>query len=143
MDAAHPDHGISEAARALLGPEVDDSGWEELAVPGRWLDYPGEWARIDGEAVFRRVVRVPDEWLGRELILSLGPIDDFDETYLNGVLIGRTDQATPEFYAVPRRYAIPAGLARAGGNILAVRIFDHFGDGGFTGAPQDLSIEPR
>ena len=143
MDAAYPDHGISEAARALLGPEVDDSGWEELAVPGRWLDYPGEWARIDGEAVFRRVVRVPDEWLGRELILSLGPIDDFDETYLNGVLIGRTDQATPEFYAVPRRYAIPAGLARAGGNILAVRIFDHFGDGGFTGAPQDLSIEPR
>jgi peptidoglycan/xylan/chitin deacetylase (PgdA/CDA1 family) len=139
----HPDPGPSPLAQALIAPEADDSDWEEVTVPGRWLDYPGEWSRVDGEAVFRRSVLLPEEWAGRDLILSLGPIDDFDETYFDGQLVGRTDEATPDFYSAPRRYTVPRLLTRAGMHTLAVRIFDHFGDGGFTGAPSDLFIAPQ
>jgi len=109
-------------------------------VPKRWSECGGDWAAGDGEAVFRRVVTIPEEWAGRDLVLSLGPVDDFDDTFFDGVLVGRTDQTVPDFYAAPRRYTIPGALVKPGRSLLAVRIFDHFGDGGFTGAPADLFL---
>ena len=144
METALPDPGISAEARALLAPEVDDAGWEERQVPQPWRAYGGDWAGSDGEAVFRRAVEVPAEWAGKDLLLSLGPIDDFDDTFVNGTLVGRTDAKTPAFYATPRRYTVPANVARPGRNLIAVRIFDHFGEGGFTATtPVDLFLAPK
>ena len=139
----HPDPGLTALAKQYVADAVDDSSWAQLDVPKRWLDYGGDWSSCDGEAVFRREVQIPDDWVGKDLALSLGTIDDFDDTYFNGVLVGRTDLATPDFYAAPRRYTIPAALVRAGRNVLAVRIFDHFGDGGFTGAAGDLFLSVK
>jgi hypothetical protein len=139
----HSDPGISPEARAAVAPDADDRYWEELEVPRRWKDCPGEWPDVDGEAVFRRTVAIPDAWAGKDLVLELGPTDDFDDTFVNGVLVGRTDATTPEFYAVPRRYVIPAALVKPGDNLLAVRIFDHFGDGGFTGEPLSLRLSVK
>jgi sialate O-acetylesterase len=34
---------------------------------------------------------------------------------------------------VPRKYSVPGSLVRAGRNIIAVRVFDHAGEGGFGG----------
>jgi hypothetical protein len=142
IPTAHPDPGLSPEAKQATAPEADDASWLGFDVPGRWSDYGGEWAKVDGEAVFRRIVVIPPEWVGKDLTLSLGPIDDFDDTFWNGALIGRTDQAVPDFYASPRRYVVPAALAKPGRNVLAVRIFDHFGEGGFTGAAGDLFVAP-
>lgn len=139
----HPDRGLSEEAKRAVLPEADDTAWAELEVPMRWLTYGGEWSACDGEAVFRRTVIIPAEWAGRDLTLSLGPIDDFDDTFFNGQLVGRTDGTVPDFYSAPRQYVVPATLVKPGANVLAVRIFDHFGDGGFTGATTDMFIAPK
>jgi peptidoglycan/xylan/chitin deacetylase (PgdA/CDA1 family) len=139
----HPDPGLSPEAKQFVLPDADDTSWPELEVPRRWSDYGGEWPRVDGEAIFRRVVIIPPEWAGKDLTLSLGPIDDFDDTFWNGALVGRTDQSIPEFYASPRRYVVPAALVKPGRNVLAVRVFDHFGEGGFIGTAADLFVAPR
>ncbi len=139
----HPDPGITALAKQYVADVVDDSSWAQLDVPKRWSEYGGDWAADDGEAVFRREVQVPDDWAGKDLILSLGAIDDFDDTYFNGTLVGRTDQATPDFYAAPRRYTVRGALVRSGRNVIAVRIFDHFGDGGFTGAAGDMFLSVK
>ncbi|MBI2298327.1 MAG: hypothetical protein HYU66_05135, partial [Armatimonadetes bacterium] len=142
IEHPHPDAGPSDEAKQAMATDFDDSGWSELEVPKRWLDLGGDWSANDGEAVFRRVVSVPDAWAGRDLTLSLGRIDDFDVTCFNGTTVGSTDAAVPDFYAAPRRYRVPGALVRAGPNVIAVRIFDHFGDGGFTGNPADLFLAP-
>jgi hypothetical protein len=127
----------------LIGVDVDDVSWEELEVPRHWKDYPGDWPNADGEAVFRRVVTMPQEWMGKDLTLSLGAIDDFDDTFFNGVLVGRTDKTVPTFYSAPRIYTIPAKLVKPGANVLAVRMFDHFGEGGFVGEALEVYVAPR
>ena len=60
--------------------------------------------------------------------LSLGPIDDSDITWVNGVEVGRTNQ-----YAEPRSYHVPMSALHAGRNVLAVRVEDGGGGGGIYG----------
>jgi sialate O-acetylesterase len=73
-------------------------------------------------------------------MLSLGAIDDFDVTYFGGTEVGAHPKGTPAAYRIRRRYLIPGSLVRPGRNVIAIRIFDHFGNGGFVGPRQAMSI---
>ena len=114
-------------------PPYNDNGWKEIKVPGTWEDqgfngFDGfAWYRIqfDGSAL-------PEG----PLTLDLGYIDDCDEVYLNGELIGYSGGFPPKFYTAygaHREYSIPeVYLNRKGPNIIAVRIFDVTLEGGIV-----------
>lgn len=136
--AAFPDPGMSEAASALVKTDADESKMEDIALPTFW----SAMASADGEAVFRRHFNVPAELVGQPLMASLGIVDDFDETFVNGVKIGATGQETKSYWSTPRNYAIPANLLKEGDNVIAVRVFDNFGGGGFGGAANGMDIAP-
>jgi sialate O-acetylesterase len=70
------------------------------------------WDNADGEAVFRKVIEVPRELLGQDLRLSLGTIDDYDETYFNGVRVGGIGKEHPTPWNALREYTIPANLIK-------------------------------
>ncbi len=53
----------------------------------------------------------------REWKIWLGTMVDRDETYVNGVPVGRTEYQYP-----PRKYRIPEGLLKSGRNTLTVRL---------------------
>jgi hypothetical protein len=94
--------------------------------------YGGQWAKAEGEAVLRKTIEVPAALLGQDLKLSLGSIDDYDETYFNGVRVGGFGAETPESYKIQREYTIPANLIKPGENVVAVRVWDKYGGGGLT-----------
>ncbi|GAG43670.1 unnamed protein product, partial [marine sediment metagenome] len=94
-------------------------------------------------AVFRKKVVIPVGWSGKDRTLSLGPIDDYDSTFFNGVEVGFTGEETPDCWRVPRVYTVPARLVKPGESVIAVRVFDHFGVGGFTGKPEQLFLKPK
>jgi len=112
-------------------------GWSTMELPQVWED---AGLAIDGAVWFRREVILPDTWAGQDLALALGPIDDFDTTYWNGEQVGATGADTPQHWAAPRRYTIPGRLARSERNVIAVRVFDHYGNGGFAGTASQLSV---
>jgi sialate O-acetylesterase len=113
------------------------NGWSSMDLPELW---ESAGLNIDGAVWFRREVVVPPEWAGRDLALSLGPVDDFDVTYWNGERVGTTGSETPQYWEVPRRYTVPGRLAKAGRNFVAVRVFDHAGSGGFAGTRAQMSV---
>ncbi len=117
--------------------DFDDSAWKTMKLPCMW---ESQGMNIDGAVWFRRNVEIPEKMAGKDLTLTLGAIDDFDVTYFNGTQIGSIGEDTPNFWAFPRKYTIPANLVKAGKNSLAVRAFDHFGGGGFSGSPKDMKI---
>ncbi|MBV9945960.1 MAG: hypothetical protein JOZ69_03840, partial [Myxococcales bacterium] len=114
-------------------------GWSPMDIPQLWERTGLE---IDGAVWFRREVVLPPDWANRDLALSLGPVDDFDVTYWNGERVGATGAETPQYWTVPRRYTVPARLVRPGKNIVAVRVFDHYGDGGFAGSKAQMWVAP-
>jgi len=131
------------------GNRGEKLGWAAPAAPARgWskMDLPQLWEQaglaIDGAVWFRREVTLPDGWAGADLALSLGTIDDFDVTYWNGERVGSTGEETPQYWMAPRRYRVPGRLVKAGRNIVAVRVFDHYGNGGLGGTPAQLGVRP-
>jgi len=135
----HQDTGNRGEARGYAAPRTNTHGWSKMELPQLW---ESAGLAIDGAVWFRREVELPSDWAGRDLALSLGAIDDFDTTYWNGERVGATGAETPHYYAAPRRYTVPARLVKAGANVVAVRVFDHYGSGGFAGMPAQLRVMP-
>ncbi len=121
-------------------PAHDDAEWTAIDLPQPW-QRAGHTS--EGAVWFRRSVAIPAAWKGCDLDLSLGPIDHFDVVYVDGERIGGTgpeDVADPRM--VPRRYRIPGSAITARSLVLAIRVFDRGGVGGFTGSPDQLWLRP-
>ncbi len=115
---------------------LDESGWK--SIEGR-LNFASQGLeKFDGFVWYRTTVEVPQENAGKTAKLKLGAIDDFDTTYVNGQMVGHS-----EFYNLPRTYEVPAGLLKAGKNVIAVRVLDTEGEGGLTDDPATLILEPQ
>jgi len=135
----HQDASNEGVAKGWAKPETDTGGWTIMDLPRQW-EKAG--LSIDGAVWFRRTVEIPAAWAGKDLRLSLGALDDFDTTYFAGEEVGRTGKETPGYWAVPRKYVVPGRLVKAGRATAAVRVFDHYGGGGFSGAPPEMTLAP-
>ena len=130
------DTGNNDEALGYADPMTSIAGWSKMELP-KQIETAG--LLIDGAVWFRRVVELPGSWSGKDLVLNLPPIDDYDTTYFNGKKIGATGRETPNSYTVTRKYVVPGSLVHAGTNLIAVRVFDSAGEGGFSrGGPFSL-----
>lgn len=114
-------------------PTLDDKAWPTLNAPQVW-ETQG-LAGFDGQVWLRRHVTLTAAELGAAT-LHLGAVDDCDETFVNGQPVGKTCG-----WETPRAYPLPAGLLRAGDNVIAVRVTDTGGDGGIDGPAAGLRLE--
>ncbi len=113
-----------------------DLGWANPGNdPKQWQDAK-EHLRFDpiGAIWFRRTVEIPDEWVGQELVVELGVIDDYDTTYFNGLEVGRTEKDVLQYWNKPRVYRIPEHCSKPGKNTIAVRVFNNYMNGVFPGS---------
>ncbi len=118
-----------------ISPSFDDRHWEEIKVPSKWENegfhgYDGyAWYRIhfDGNQLLENQTH----------FLLPGVIDDADETYLNGQLIGKSGQFPPRHrsaFTWNRKYQIPREIINYDGdNVISIRVYDHYGAGGIIG----------
>jgi len=129
--SAYSDPGITADAQKLLAQKVSDEGWTPVTLPQMvpfFKDY-------DGEAVFRKEITIPKDRAGKDLLLSLGALHDFDNTWFNGEEIGHTDIQTTNWSHSSRSYMVSGKLVKPGNNVITVRLFNRFGSGGFAGKP--------
>jgi hypothetical protein len=112
--------------------EFDDSKWDDIRVPDSWEDQGYE--DYNGFAWYRKHVHLAQKFEDTPLYLNAGKIDDVDEVYFNGVLIGKTGSFPPAYiskYHENRRYFIPKNLIKFGkDNVIAVRVYDNRESGG-------------
>lgn len=121
--AVRSEPGFSAGARDAAEVTVKD--WRPVYVPGYWED---QGIRdLDGIVRYRRVIELPASAAGKPARLALGRIVDADDVYINGVAVGHTGYQYPQ-----RRYQVPAGVLKAGRNVLTVRVTNYHGKGGFV-----------
>jgi len=132
------DDGITAETQTFTELGFDDSDWKSTELPALFSDlgFLG-----DGAIWFRRTFTLPDDWEAGRSVLHLGMIDDFDQAFLNGKSIGETDRTVAHHWLQPRRYPVEAGLLKSGENTLSIRVFDQYGDGGFSSRPQDMFLK--
>ena len=100
--------------------------WEQAGLP-----------EFDGVVWFRKEFDLPESAANKDGTLRLGPIDDIDTTWVNGVRVGSTSTWTD-----PRIYKVPGRVLKAGRNVVAVRVLDTGGGGGIYGQADQLKFEP-
>ncbi len=129
------DAGMAGGRPVWAAPDLDDTDWATLHVPGLWegQGYPG----LDGIAWYRTTVTLSDADIAGDATLHLAMIDDGDVAWVNGIEVGRT----PNAYNVARAYTVPASALRAGSNVLAVRVEDFQVGGGIYGADDQVALE--
>lgn len=125
-------------------PVKSDAEWKKIMVPGMW-DHQG-YNKYDGFAWYKRSFRIPDNVLDKDddLVLMLGKIDDFDKVYLNGKLIGKTNDGRPLgdswSYNQLRVYDLPVNLMKKGAdNIIEVLVEDIGRYGGIYEGPVGIA----
>ncbi|MBT1712104.1 sialate O-acetylesterase [Fulvivirgaceae bacterium PWU5] len=126
----------SEAGFSVTAPdETKTKDWRAIYVPGYWEDQGVQ--DLDGIVRYRREIVLPASAAGKAARLALGRIVDADDVYINGVAVGHTGYQYPQ-----RRYSVPAGVLKAGKNILTVRVTNYHGKGGFVpDKPYRLIVE--
>lgn len=138
-EPAHRDPGRQPFTADWGEAHFSDADWPVASLPGLWET----WLPLtDGVLWFRKTFDLPSQWQEQDLSLHLGPIDDLDTCFVNGVEVGRTGLETPNAWTAPRIYSVPANLVRSGSNTIAVRVMDTGGGGGFGGPAEALSIGP-
>jgi sialate O-acetylesterase len=123
------DTGNKGEALGYADPKTSTADWSRMDLPNQ-IETAG--LLIDGAVWFRKELELPASFAGKDLALNFPPIDDYDTTYFNGVKVGSTGRETPNSYMVPRKYLVPGALVHAGRNVIAVRMFDSAGEGGFS-----------
>lgn len=123
----------SEDTFAWKDRDYPDSGWGELNAPGIWETQGLDG--FDGKLWYRRAVDLSAIQTGKSASLHLGLIDDCDETFVNGQKVG--GQCA---WDTPRRYDLAPGLLIPGRNVIAVRVTDNGGGGGFYGVTASMKL---
>ena len=120
------------ALKGMIGnpalANFDDSKWQNMQVPTYegWETVNG-MEGLDGAVWFRTNFEVPEEWLGKNLVLDLNRLRDQDFTYINGKLIGTSDGTDP------RKYIISKNAIVKGKNTIAIQVLNYFDKGGIAG----------
>jgi hypothetical protein len=140
-------------------PAFDDSKWGTL-LPNKIWEEQG-FPDLDGFAWYRIRFMLPASLREKSLMKDslqflLGKIDDCDQVFLNGEMIGQNagtmaaktspgndftkEQGT---WNIPRRYVLQANDSRIQWNkenVLAVRVYDQNGAGGMFSVPFAVSM---
>lgn len=136
--------------------QLDDSGWSKIDPSKNWEQQGFE--NYDGIAWYRFKVTIPSAFKNEaswkdSLNFSLGQIANSDESFLNGVPIGKTG-AFPVAGAAPQRGRNTGTVVRNyrvastnpairwdQENVIAVRVYNSRGNGGFSSVPSINMLE--
>ena len=143
-------HDPSNAAnRAYIDPAYQETGktkgkgkkgkdkdqpWLTLTADRGWKDSGvAALQNFDGVAWLRTTVTLTADQAAKANELLLGPIDTFDTTWINGTWVGSSGMSW-----LWRDYTVPAGVFKAGDNVITLRVM---GGGGLTGQPGNRAIK--
>jgi hypothetical protein len=131
--------------------DYDDSGWGEIFVPAKWEDQG--YRDYDGYAWYRKSFICKASIDNEKMVIIMGKIDDIDQVYINGTLVGSTgqfsdrsgdDKVTGQEYDAFRGYYIPEGLLKKNQkNVIAVRVLDTGGVGGIYEGPVGIMTQTK
>lgn len=134
-DVPEMDEGLRRGIAYWAAPDHDFSSWKDMTLPGLWEERG--LPNLDGIVWFMKEFELNQEEAAAPAVLSLGPIDDSDITWVNGMKVGETTNK----YSEMREYQVPAHILKEGRNVLVVRVEDTGGGGGIYGSEEQLYLK--
>ncbi len=111
--------------------------WHAVPEPMRdWKTWGvAELAKHDGMVWFRRTATLGKTQAAGDAQLSIGAIDEVDETWVNGRPL-----ANSFGYGTERTYTVPKGWLHAGDNSIVINVLSMWDAGGMYGPPDHMAL---
>jgi beta-galactosidase len=74
--------------------DLDEASWEQVTLPAAWEKH-SNYTADNVYGWYRRKIIVPESYREQDVVLELGWVDDVDQTYFNGQLVGSTGSFPP------------------------------------------------
>jgi sialate O-acetylesterase len=132
------DAGTPNGNSAWASPALNTGDWKTVNLPLTW-EFTGKddlW-EMDGIVWFRKSINLTKADIQKSVTLNLGVIQNADVTYVNGVEVGHIPEAWGKF----RSYNIPPSVLKEGENLIAVKVENYGGDGGFSDPAKSFFIK--
>jgi sialate O-acetylesterase len=142
-DEEHKWENLEFGDSSCAKSDFNDANWKNINLPVYWENT--EAGNFDGLVWFRKKIEVPRTWIGKDLVLELGPVDAMDRSYVNGTLVGGIEKTG--FWQQPRVYNIPKELVKdsvltIAAAVIIVKALDPGGGGGIWGNYVNMNIHP-
>ena len=112
------------------------AGWKPVPSFDRWANWHiPALDKFVGLMWYRTTVTLTADQAAKGATLLIGPVDDLDQTWVNGHPVG-TGWGVPQ-----RRYPLAPGMLVAGENVITLNDFNTWGDGGVWGPADTRAIE--
>ena len=102
--------------RSFPRPDLDDSGWQPLVVPGHWRSEPA-FASTDGPLFYRKRFEMDGLEPGQRAWLTMDGIFYQSDVWLDGSYLGDT-----EGYFFPHTFDITSALEARSEHVLALEV---------------------
>ena len=130
----------------------DDLNWDKIFVPSKWEDQG--YKKYDGYAWYRKKFLYDGIIPNENMVVIMGRIDDADQIFINGILVGTTGKMPNierksfridgQEWRAFRGYYFPASLLKKDQiNTIAVRVFDSGGEGGIYEGPVGIVSQTK
>jgi sialate O-acetylesterase len=128
------DAGLINGKALWAMDSMDYTSWKGMDLPQLWET--AGLTNLDGIVWYHKEFELDPADNLDNVEIHLGPIDDSDITYINGIEIGQTIQR----YNESRIYNLPASTLKIGKNSLVIRVEDTGGGGGIHGEPEAMFV---
>ncbi len=116
--------------------QPDRLTWTPMPAISVWDEWPGGTMKdFKGYVWARRTVTLTEAQAAKGATVSLGIIDDNDQTFVNGTAVGNTYS-----WSNARNYALPSQYWRAGENEIIVLIANSWSFGGMQGPADAVKL---
>lgn len=121
---------------AAIGTAKPAGAPTTVELPRRWSD--SDLRGFDGAVDYARSLELPADFVGKDLVLELGAIDDMDRVFWNGSRVAGSE--VDGVWNRPRRYRIPASHVSGRLVDVVLRVVDTGGEGGLTGEASAMRL---
>ncbi|MDE2134699.1 MAG: beta galactosidase jelly roll domain-containing protein [Alphaproteobacteria bacterium] len=131
-------HSHTQAGSELWSASLDDSNWAVApAGLGNWQNWnvPG-LAGFAGQLWYRTTVTLTASQAAQDASLSLGAVNEEDETWVNGKPVGNMFG-----FGKVRTYELPAGTLHAGENSLVTNVLCTYRGCGLIGTAEKRALK--
>jgi sialate O-acetylesterase len=109
--------------------------WQPVPKIAFFNEWGPDWSDFIGAVWLRRTITLTTAEAARGGTLSLGILDDFDQTFVNGVGVGSTNDAAAE-----RDYKIVPAVLKSGENEVVVFLRNSWALGGLSGPANKIKL---
>lgn len=135
-----PDPNDVGVKQAWFAPEHADVDWATIDAGHRWEDQG--FPEVNGNAWYRRTVKVPESWRGKRVFFVLGAVNDAGDVYCNGRLVNAYgDPSEVSLASTPLAADLTDSLRPGEANLIALRVYDRGGSGGLWSLPCMLTTD--